>query len=164
MKQTIQITTLKPKDWQAYKKLRLEALLTESEAFASSYEEQVKMQDEYWQKRLEDAENGDDNWLLFAKNEDSTLVGMVGAFAKEDTGIAEIISLYVTPGARGKGIAKELVQEILKKVSKNKAVKKVTLSVRTTQDAALSLYRQLGFEIVGKDEKNVEYLMEKLLK
>lgn len=45
------IFKLDPKDWEKYKKIRLEALQENPEAFGSSYEKEIAFPDETWQER-----------------------------------------------------------------------------------------------------------------
>jgi GNAT superfamily N-acetyltransferase len=111
----IKIVTLKPEEWQEYRDLRLRALKEDPQAYGSTYEENAKHPDEYWRKRLEDTLNTNTQWLVFAKLDD-VLVGMVGAFAEKEPDNAHVIAVYVTPEARGKGISKLLMQELLAKI------------------------------------------------
>ena len=48
----IKIVTLAPEEWQLYKQIRLEALLNEPQAFASSFAEVMERPDSHWQERL----------------------------------------------------------------------------------------------------------------
>ena len=153
--------------WQAYKAFRLEALASEPQAFGSSYEETAQKPDSVWEQRLECAASGDGNWLLFAE-ERNALVGMIGAFTKEDPHVAYIVSVYVAEPARGRGIAKKLMTAILEELAVSGTVKKVVLTVNKNQAAALSLYQGFGFDVVGEEEtlmgdgnRHSEFVMEK---
>ncbi len=163
----MEIVRLKPGEWQAYKELRLAALKNDPQAFSSTYADQVQFPDSFWQGRLQDAAEGGKSRLLFAR-EGERLVGMVGAFLdSKDT--AGVISLYVTPEGRGKGIARGLITTILSEIREIPSVKKVILAVNARQEAAVHLYTNLGFKIVGQEESimgdgNIytEYQMEKV--
>lgn len=59
-----------------------------------------------------------------------------------------INNIAVHPDFRRKGIARYVLREILAKVEKEGA-KFVTLEVRPSNKAAISLYRRLGFQALG---------------
>ena len=148
----IEIITLPAEEWQAYKAFRLEALLDSPRAFGSSYQESTTRPDSHWQGRLEESAKGEAQWMLFAR-EGQRLVGMIGAFRKEDQpDTAHIISVYVAADARGRGISKLLMNAILARL-KAAGVKKAELSVVVDQLPALALYQSSGFVIIGKESR-----------
>jgi len=166
----IEIVRLAVKDWQEYKKIRLDALQNAPQAFGSSYADNREKPDSYWQSRLADAANGNGSWLLFAK-ENQQLVGMIGAFIEEnEPDTASIISVFVTGEARGKKISKMLMSAIITEL-KNKGIKTAQLTVNTNQLPALNLYKSFGFQVVridkqqrmGNGEYVDEFVMEKRL-
>lgn len=144
---TIEIVTLQPEDWRQYRDLRLRALKEEPQAYGSTYEDNAKRPDEFWQKRLEESLIMSTQWLVFAKS-DRMLVGMMGAFIeKEQSDSAHIIAVYVIPEARGKGIAKSLMKELLESIKTNKQIKNIIVDVNVEQTVAFNLYKNSGFEI-----------------
>lgn len=141
--------------WQDYRDLRLKALREEPQAFGSSYESEKNTPDTEWQKRLENYNEARQDWAVFASN-GQRLTGMVAAYqAQEDkkNDIANMIAMFVENGARGKGIGKLLVKNLMGLLT-NSSIKKVRLSVSTKQVAAVKLYEGLGFKIVGRN--NIE--------
>lgn len=163
---SIQVVELHPSDWERYKVLRLRSLKDDPQAFSSTYAESVQRTDDWWSKRLEDAEKKEREWLLFAE-ENGNLVGMVGAFLTEEN-IANIISVYVVKEARGKGISKQLMNDLLKRIQVIKNIKYVRLTVNSGQIPAHRLYESVGFSVIGEETKQLgdgktylEYLMEK---
>lgn len=62
---------------------------------------------------------------------------------------AHIASLAVHPDYRGQGIAQELIIRSLKAIQLRGAVS-ATLEVRENNKAALQLYHNMGFEVVGR--------------
>ena len=148
-----------------FKALRLESLLKEPKAFASSYEEEIKFPDEVWKSRMGN--------MLFAiyKNQ---IVGMIGFLPRSrlKTGhVADIFSFYVSKEYRGLGAGRELLTESLLKIGKNQEIRKITLSVNIEMEAAIHLYTKLGFRISGRlvKELNIngefydEFVMERLI-
>jgi ribosomal protein S18 acetylase RimI-like enzyme len=147
----VQIIELSIRKWQDYRDLRLAALRESPQAFGSKYEEQVDKPDEYWKSRLEEAAKGTSRWLLFAR-QGHKLIGMIGAFRDENNGLeAEIISMYVIPDARGKGIASLMMRGILM-VLKDNGICVVRLGVNLDQPAAVHIYQKFGFEIKSVEQ------------
>ncbi len=148
--ENIEITNLKPEEWQDYKKLRLESLQNEPQAFGSSYEDNLQKPDEYWKMRLENVFAKKD-FLLFAKK-NGVLVGMVGAMIDDShLSNAAVISMYVKKEARGKGVAKKLIVDLLNQLRLN-GIQKVELAVNKEQTAAVLLYKKLGFTVFKEEE------------
>lgn len=142
--ENIKVVTLEPNQWKKYKDLRLRALKEEPQAYASSYQDNVKHSGQFWKQRLEDAVKEQTRWLVFAKLE-GKLVGMVGASIEKEIDNVHIIAVYVVPEERGKGISKLLMNSILSKVKDNKLIKKITVEVNSEQLPALNLYKNSGF-------------------
>ncbi len=165
----IEIVQLQPDEWPAYRKIRLEALRTEPQAFGSSYANNLQHPDTFWQRRLQQALAGEEGWLLFARSQ-GQLVGLIGAYVSETPGVADIISVYVTPAHRGRGIAKRLMDAMIDTLRATGSFHKLTLTVNTQQTAAIALYRQFGFQITGQIRSPMgdgqlydEHVMERVL-
>ena len=60
----------------------------------------------------------------------------------------EIVTLGVTPGARRRGAARSLLQDLLAR-ARARGVASLTLEVAEDNTAALALYESLGFERAG---------------
>lgn len=142
----IEIIALPPTEWEKYKALRLRALQEEPQAYLSTYEKSRNDPDEKWKERLSNARDGKTQWLVFAK-EKETLIGMIGAFIDE-RGDIEIIALYVVKEARGKGVGKKLMDEILVKIQESRKGRRVLVSANEEQEAAVTLYKQFGFSVI----------------
>lgn len=165
----IKIVKIEPSEWQLYKALRLEALKAEPQAYCSTYEEESQAPDSFWQARLEEAKTGDTGWLLFAKKANK-LIGTMGAYRKKDDDFVNIVGVYVTSNERGKGVGKKLMEALLTEIKKNSNIKKACLCVSIEQKPAINLYQNLGFKIVGRENKLMgdqkyyeEYIMENTL-
>ena len=145
------IITLPPARWREAKQLRLEALLTEPSAFASSYEDELAFPDEIWIGRSKSAYERAGNMTFFAES-DGELVAMAGAgwsSKAKQRHVAEVYGVYVAPEMRGSGIAERLMDRLLRELQSLGPVEKVSLMVNTEALAAIRLYEKLGFEIVG---------------
>lgn len=78
--------------------------------------------------------------------QDPTPAGFL--LGREAGGEAEIISTGVLPALRGRGIGGALVSEFTARVQ-SRGAQAVFLEVAVNNDAALSLYKRLGFTPVG---------------
>lgn len=167
----VEIVRLPVEQWPAYRELRLEALHESPQAFGSNYQDQQGRPDSFWQGRLVEAAKGEQNWLLFARA-GNRLLGMIGAVREEQDGplaVATIISVYVLPEARGRGVSHRLMQAILDTL-KEAGIQKALLGVVAEQAAALHLYQHFGFttyhselHLMGDGVQRTELLMEKLI-
>ena len=159
------IKKLLKKRWKDYKKLRLDALRNEPQAFGSSYEEEVKLTKTEWTKRIDNA--------LFAVINDKP-VGMIVYFfnTKQKTShIAHIFGFYVAKQHRRLGIGSKLFETAISTIKRNRHIRKIQLMVNPRQIAAIKIYEIQGFvktgllkrELMVKCKFHDELVMEKLL-
>jgi ribosomal protein S18 acetylase RimI-like enzyme len=64
-----------------------------------------------------------------------------------------IWGVYLNASARGKGIGRKLLETLLERTVKCEGLEQIVLSVATTQAAASSLYRSLGFVPFGREPR-----------
>lgn len=161
----IEIGTIPSERWNEARDLRLLALKTEPTSFGSSYEEEINFSEEEWKRRTANA--------LFALSDDKRIVGSVTFLFSErikTKHIAQIFGVYVVPDFRGRGVGRMLLEKALDLIRKNGEVVKVRLTVNTKQIPALTLYKSLGFSVVGELKKELkigdnfhdELIMEKI--
>lgn len=84
--------------------------------------------------------------FLAALSDDDRVLGYIGLMFVLDEGY--ISNVAVAPDARGQGIAKALIAELLTRAGENK-LSFLTLEVRESNTAAKNLYLGCGFEPVG---------------
>ena len=161
----IEIKKISDDRWKDYRDLRLEALKNDPVAFGSSYEEEIKLSNAEWKKRIKN--------VLFALSNDKP-VGMI-AYAFQNKlktkHIANIFGVYVKKEYRGKAIGEKLIERAISSIRKNKSIIKIDLTVNPNQKAAVKLYKKYGFKTVGRLEKGLfvngkfydELIMEKLV-
>lgn len=164
----LEIITLLPRDWSRYRELRLKSLQTDPQAFVDTYEFALQAPESYWRAHLERAVREQDSWMLFVEK-DGRLVGSMSAVIFENETQPTLVGVYLTPEVRGQGGGRLLLSTLLAKL-KAAGVSRVTLSVNVEQVAALHLYQQAGFSVVGHEHKkmgdeqlHLEYIMEKSL-
>ncbi len=154
------INSLSNKDWKKYKKIRLEALKINPEAFLNSYADVLKYPDQKWQEDLRKSAKKDGTFYLFAFDKDK-IVGMNGAHWRNDkktiSHIIEVFGVFVTPAYRGQGIGKKLMEGVINEVKKDSQFKKIKLGVNAQNLPALKLYQNCGLKIVGKLEKELKF-------
>lgn len=166
----MEIVKLPLSKWKSYKNLRLKALKEEPQAFGASFDENSKYSDNEWKRRLNNALEGKNNWLFFAKENDK-LFGMIGAYLEKGVeDVATLISMFVSKEQRGRGVSRALMEKLLLELSKNNSLKKVKLTVNIIQKPAISLYESFGFKKkgtqkfrMGDDKIADEFRMERAL-
>jgi ribosomal protein S18 acetylase RimI-like enzyme len=137
----IELRTVGPDDWLAWRELRLAALAEAPDAFGSTLAEWQDESEERWRARL--AIPGSHNVLVVA---DDRPVGM--ASGVPDDGRAELISMWVSPTARGMGVGNVLIAEIARWAAGRADA--LYLSVMPDNAAAIALYARNGFVDTGE--------------
>ncbi len=147
----MEFVSLPVSTWKEYRDLRLRALREDSQAFSSSYLTAKDLPDEHWQRRLDEAQQGQRGWLLFARDE-GKLIGMIGAYVPEGTAdTVTIVSVYVPNEQRGRGISSGLMTAMLETLARTGRFRKAHLSVNVSQLPAIRLYEKFGFREVGRE-------------
>jgi RimJ/RimL family protein N-acetyltransferase len=144
------IRALIPPDAEAFRALRLEALATAPEAFASSCAEESAHSVEWFRSRIPtDGPNA-----IFGAFHGSDLVGMAG-FAVSDRAKSRhkgmMWGVFVRPDWRGRGLGKALVRRVIEHAAEHVMV--LQAAVVTTNDGARRVYHQLGFVPYGIERK-----------
>jgi ribosomal protein S18 acetylase RimI-like enzyme len=132
-------------DWQLWRELRLTALAEAPGAFSSTLAEWSGGADteQRWRARLEDVA------LNLVLTCDGEAVGMVSAAKPDGDRPVELISLWVTPAGRGRGVGDEAVRQVLTWVRGNFPASDIVLSVKSDNDHAIRLYERHGFVDAG---------------
>lgn len=148
-REQIEIRSLDSDDASAWWTLRLEALQCEPEAFSASVDAHHNLREDDVRARLSD---DPEKTFVIGAMVAGELVGTAG-FVRED-GLKErhkgrIWGVYLGARVRGKGIGRMMLQYLLDRASQIVGLEQIRLSVATTQTAAISLYRSLGFTPFG---------------
>jgi ribosomal protein S18 acetylase RimI-like enzyme len=164
---SVEIVHLQLDQWRQYRQIRLEALQNTPQAYSTKFLDMVDQPDSFWLDRLAKAAAKKDSWLLFAKA-DAKIVGIIGAHLPMNSQRAEIVSVYVTPDYRGKGVSTALMESILNELRQNDMIQRVELEVNQDQSTAVRLYKRFGFEITEEIEGemgdgcvHIGYVMER---
>ena len=167
MTSDVKIRVLTQRDGEAYWNLRLEALEREPQSFIESAKEHRAMARERGAARLRRTNNSSLVMGAFFKGE---LVGMAGFFRERHLKTrhkGRIWGVYVRANCRGKGLGGRLLLTLLKRVKKLPGLEQVNLSVSSSLAVARKLYRSLGFETFGVEDKALKigdtYLSEEYM-
>ena len=142
-------------DAEAYRDLRLRALQTNPEAFGGSIEESLQQDIEFFRNRIPepDSEN-----VIFVAEVDGQLLGMMGLMRNDrqkSKHRATVWGVFVDPVLRGKGVGRQLMDAILNHARQLNGLRHISLSVVTTNTAALKLYESFGFTIWGTEPESL---------
>ena len=138
-------------DAQALRRLRLEALMMTPEAFLSSHEEEAERPSDWFRAAARGTAR---NASFGAFDDDGSLVGMAGFVAGErlkDRHKGTLVAVYVQPGFRGRGLARQLVRAVIAHAAGKVVVLQATVGAANT--SARELYAALGFVRYGTEPK-----------
>jgi RimJ/RimL family protein N-acetyltransferase len=162
----LDVRVLTVDDAAIMKALRLRALREEPEAFGSSWEEENARPLEQTIARLQ----ASDTTAFGAFDDDGALVGMVRLWRQDGVKSqhkAAIISMYVAPEVRGRGLGRMLLEAAITRARETPGVEQLILAVVTVNTPARNLYLSLGFEPYGREPLALKlgdrYLDEELM-
>jgi ribosomal protein S18 acetylase RimI-like enzyme len=140
----VEIREIGARDWQALRDIRLAALQDAPQAFASTYEREAAFTESDWQRWI----SRGDTFLAFAPGLGTAPAGIVGGYEGE-RGTIELISMWISPEARGNGIGRALVEAVVGR-AREKGMTRVHLWVAESNRTARLLYERSGFRPTGE--------------
>lgn len=149
----IEIRLLSEADAQIFRDLRLRALREEPTAFTTSAEEFSRRPLDKIAARFRS--DPTEEFMLGAFDGEQ-LVGMVGFYregALKQRHRGNAISMYVVPDARGRGLGRALMLEVIRRAQTIAGLEQLLLGVMVTQTAARKLYESLGFVVYGHEPR-----------
>jgi ribosomal protein S18 acetylase RimI-like enzyme len=135
----IELRELTSDDWRTWRELRLAALEEAPYAFGSQLADWVDAEEERWRVRLELP--GSRNFVAVV---DGTPVGMASGVRTEENGVVELISMWIAPAGRGRGIGDQLMAQV-EHWARDAHAHALQLSVADGNDQAHALYLRSGF-------------------
>jgi ribosomal protein S18 acetylase RimI-like enzyme len=137
------IDALTADDWPVWREARRQALAEAPYAFGSTLAEWSGDGDyeERWRQRLEAVP------FNVVARRSNRVVGMVSG-TEPEAGEVELISMWVEPDERGRGVGDALIRAVLEWAGRQGA-EAVSLQVREGNEKAIHLYERLGFVDVG---------------
>lgn len=141
----IDIHQIGPDRWRLWRSLRLAALSDAADAFGARLSDWQDGNDteQRWRDRLRDVEA---NYVAYV---DDHPVGMVSGQPSDDGSAVELISLWVDPPARGRGVADALIGAVLDWANTHILIKRATARVRRTNRYARTLFARNAFHAAG---------------
>jgi ribosomal protein S18 acetylase RimI-like enzyme len=152
----VKIRLFTQQDAQALWDLRMVALETDPWSFVDSPEELRAITVEEFATRLR-ADRAD-NFIVGAF-EQRTAVGMAGCYQEvplKRRHKAWIWGVFVKPAARGRGIARSLMQAAIDRAKAIDGLDMVMLTVSVDQPVPRKLYESLGFRSIGVEPKGIK--------
>ncbi|GKV56646.1 GNAT family N-acetyltransferase [Sporosarcina sp. NCCP-2222] len=151
------IRVLNESDAKLYQQIRLRALQVNPEAFGSTYEREVRFSLETVEERVRPTI---DKFVLGAFDETDSLVGIV-TFMRDNnlktSHKGNIFGMYVAPEARGQGVGKALLVELIRRAKSCEGLEQIHLTVVSTNESAKRLYKSLGFEVYGVERNALKF-------
>jgi RimJ/RimL family protein N-acetyltransferase len=133
----IDIDIVTPDEWVRWRDMRLSALREAPESFCSTLSEWENQGERRWRDRLADVS------VNFIARLDGHDAGMVSAMASDQD--VELLSMWVAPFARGRGVGDELVNAVIS-WSDSHFGSRLILRVLSGNHRAAALYLRRGFE------------------
>ena len=139
---TLRVERLGADEWHRWRDVRIRALRTDPDAFAcSAHRLGADTPPEQWREAMSDRS-------VFLAADDHGDVAMVGVTHAETP---ELVSMWVAPEARGTGVGRALVHEVLAVAG----ARPVTLRVMAGNGTAIAFYERCGFVLLT-DEPDAE--------
>ena len=149
----MEVRLLKPDDAKAYWELRLEALKSNPEAFASSYEEAIQRKEPIKEvaSRLQEESS-----YTFGMFDEDRLIGNVTLVQEKALKMqhrGNIYAMYVSTENRKAGVGRSLMEAVIQHAKNISVLEKLNLTVEANNEKAKNLYTSLGFKTYGYEEK-----------
>src|ERR1700689_4335427 len=104
----VEIREIGAGDWRTLRDIRLAALQDAPQAFASTYEREAAFAEADWLRWI----SRGDTFLAYPPELGAAPVGIVSGHEGEP-GTIELVSMWTSPGARGHGTGRALVEAVL---------------------------------------------------
>ena len=132
-------------DFAELRRIRLEALLDEPDAYGMTYAEAITLRDEQWRQIAS-------GWNYFLAFSGERAVGMASGGRYVPMPDARwLYGMFVTPAWRGTDVAHGLVRSVAE-WARLEGVDKLGLHVTASIPRARAFYAKLGFEPTGDSE------------
>jgi ribosomal protein S18 acetylase RimI-like enzyme len=141
------IARIQPGQGQRLRAIRLESIHHHNSAFAISQTQLLGLSHDQWEQACSQTTVGQSD-AIFVAWHNHDVIGMVGMRidpSPKMRHVGSIWGMYVNPMHRGNQVGSQLMQKIIAH-GEQLGLHMLKLSVTTNQDAAIALYRRVGFE------------------
>lgn len=131
-----------------FRALRFVMLADTPSAFGSSAEDEINFTLDTWRARI----GPDDDTAVVGAFMGDELVGSCAMFRQKPAKMRHqglIWGVFVNKQARGKGVARKLLEALLDHASTMPNLRQLTLAVTASNESAYALYASLGFTTFG---------------
>ena len=146
-RRAVAIRPARADEWGRWRETRLRMLRDDADFFSTRYDDMVREPDKTWRDWVGEAAVGEQK-TLFVADEDDRWLGVVGAFVRVDPREVQLISMWVDPQARGRGIAQDLIRAVAGWAHERGSTR-VVLFVQEANEPAQQLYERAGFSQTG---------------
>ena len=131
-------------DWELMRDVRLTALAEAPHAFGSTYAREVAFGEPQWRGRINER-----SVTFFAHDDPAAAApaGLAGVYVEDGT--ADLVSMWVRPGGRGRGVGAALV-EAAAGWARARGFGTLFLWVTESNAPAMRLYERCGFAATGE--------------
>lgn len=143
--QPVSVSLIGPGDWASLREVRLAALRDSPATFASTLDQELALAEQDWRQRARSAA-----WFVARTGRD--MAGLVAVFPVPEDNPAtkwHLVSMWVSPQMRGRGVAALLVDAAAAHVAAAGA-QRLTLWVADGNDRAHAFYLRAGFRPTGQ--------------
>lgn len=143
----VEVRVVREAEWSALRDVRLAALKDTPEAFWSSYDVEASWPDERWRAW---ASSG----AVFVAWTDGRAVGLAAGTVHDRPGLEpdhHLVSMWVAPEARGRGIAPRLIEAVVG-WARSAEARSLSLWVVDGNAAARRVYERAGFVLTGEHQ------------
>jgi GNAT superfamily N-acetyltransferase len=114
-----------------------------------TYEESAAWDAEVWVQRVEAMAAGERS-VMFVADDGGRLVGIAGGYVDpEEPDVPHLISMWVAPDARRRGVGRELVEAVAD-WARERGFGAIRLFITTGNETAAALYTRCGFKLTGR--------------
>ena len=143
----VRVRRVRPGEWALLRAVRLAALADAPAAFGSTTAREVAFGEAEWRRRATSAPN----FIAWREDEPVGLVTVIGRGSDGETGPPaewELVSMWVSPDARGSGAADLLVSAVTE-VVRAESANRLVLWVADGNARARAFYLRAGFRPTG---------------
>jgi ribosomal protein S18 acetylase RimI-like enzyme len=139
----IVVSEVTPEDWETLRDVRLAALREAPYAFGSTYAREASFTEDQWRERISDRSA---TYLAYLP-ENPEPAGLAGVYVAD--GVADVVSMWVRPSARGHTVGEALVGATAD-WARARDLDAILLWVTESNAPARKLYERCGFTLTGE--------------